>query len=154
MGSTNRQHKTGQRALAGHAKALQALEARRQGMTYEAIAKAVGYADRASAYKAVMSALQATLREPAEAVREIELQRLDQVIASMWPGMAGGDPKAAAIVLRALERRATMLGLDAPAKSTVEIDIRKVSESIASELGLPVDEVIAEAEAIVRGTAR
>lgn len=154
MAGTNRQHKTGTRALSAQAKQLQALELRRQGQTFEEIAKRVGYADRAAAHKAVMTALRTALREPAEAVRELELQRLDAVIVAMWPGMTAGDPKSAAVVLRALERRSVMLGLDEPSRSRVEIDLRKVSEQVAAEYGMPVDAVIAEAEAIVRGAAR
>lgn len=152
--ATNRQHKTGQRAISAQAKQLQALELRRQGQSFEEIAKAVGYAERGAAHRAVMAALKATLREPADAVRELELQRLDAVVASMWAGMLQGDAKAASIVLRALERRATMLGLDAPSTSRVELDLRRVSERVAEELGLPVSEVLAQAEEIVRAGQR
>jgi len=121
----------------------QALELRKQGSTFDQIAQAVGYADRSAAYKAVMRGLKATLREPADEVRALYLERLDYVMQCMAPRMAEGNPQAAAAYIKALERQAALLGLDAPLRTEMKLDAEKVAQKIAAATGLPVDEVIA-----------
>lgn len=134
--------KTGTQRLAAAEKERQALELRKRGATFDEIARSVGYADRGAAHKAVMRALKATLREPAEEVRALYLERLDHVMACMAPRMAEGNPQAAAAYIKALERQAALLGLDAPLKTEMKIDAEKVAQKISEATGLPVDEVI------------
>ena len=58
------------------------------------------------------------VREPAEAVRKIELDRLDALQRSLWPAALKGDLRdlpAVDRVLAVMGRRARLLGLDAPA---------------------------------------
>lgn len=142
MGATNRNHKTGKLALAAAEKQLRALELRKAGLGFDAIAAELGYANRGAAHKAVMAALRATMREPAEEVRALYLERLDYVMQCMAPRMAEGNPQAAAAYIKALERQAALLGLDAPLKTEMRIDHEKVAAKIAEATGLPVDEVI------------
>ena len=92
----------------------QALEMRKAGATYEQIAKALKFADRSNVRKAVQSALQAIIKEPAEEVLQLELQRLDAMIVGLWAKAKTGDGQAVDRVLRIMERRAGYLGLDAP----------------------------------------
>lgn len=89
-----------------------------QGLTYEEIGLALGITKQS-----VSNLLQQELAELAESRRELagyeldaELDRCDFVIHGMAPGVASGDPMAAQAYLRALERRAKLLGLDAPEK--------------------------------------
>ena len=89
-----------------------ALERRLAGETYQQIADALGYKSKCGAYKAVEGALREVTREPAEAVRELELQRLDAMLATLWPLMQKGDIQALAGCLKISERRAKLLGLD------------------------------------------
>lgn len=95
---------------------IKALELRKQGYSYEDIAKACGYASRGAAHNAVSSALKQTLREPADELRTLELERLDKIIRAMQPALDQGDTKAAACIIRVMERRAKLLGLDAAIK--------------------------------------
>lgn len=134
--------RTGTRRLAAADKEREALELRKRGMTFEAIADAIGYKDKSAAHKAVVRALKATLTEPAEDVRAMYRERLSLVMASMAPRMAEGNPQAALAFLKALEREAALLGLDAPLKTEMRIDHEKVAAKIAAATGLPVDEVI------------
>ena len=90
----------------------QALELRKAGETYQQIADALGYKSKCGAYKAVEGALREVIREPAEAVRELELQRLDAMLAALWPLMQTGNIQALAGCLKISERRAKLLGLD------------------------------------------
>src|ERR1700736_4114313 len=57
----------------------QALGLRMAGASFDEIAESLGYANRAGAHKAVMTAIEGTLREPAAQVRELELKRLDRL---------------------------------------------------------------------------
>jgi hypothetical protein len=92
----------------------QALELRKAGYTFEAIAKAIGYKDHSGAYRSVQTALKQLVAQPAAEVRELELARLDQLLLGLWPRAIAGHEKAVASVLRIMERHADLLGLDAP----------------------------------------
>lgn len=54
-----------------------------------------------------------------EDVRELEVQRLDELLLSMWPQAKKGNQGAVDRVLRIMERRARLLGLDAPTRADV-----------------------------------
>lgn len=113
-----------------------AINLRRDGHTWEDIATQLGYADRGAACKDVSRALAARLAEQGQAAdeaREIELERLDDlwrralaVLTAqhevIYQGEATGipddGPSLAAIdrLLRISDRRAKLLGLDAPTR--------------------------------------
>ena len=104
------------RRVQAHDRHLQALELRKAGATYQSIADKLGYSCAKGAHKAVASALKATLREPADGVRELEIARLDAMLLPLWRRVQNGDERAVDRVLKIMERRAKLLGLDAPAK--------------------------------------
>lgn len=95
---------------------LTALRLRRAGVPYADIAKELGYAGRDGAHRAVKAALRKTLQEPADELRALELERLDALQMALWPRAQKGDKVAIDQVLKIMERRAKLLGLDAPAK--------------------------------------
>ena len=101
-------------------KQLEALDMRKAGFTYQDIADKVGYKFPSGAQKAVESALKKTLQEPADKVRELELARLDDLINSLWIYRA--RPQYTDRILRIMERRSKLLGLDAPTKTDVTSD--------------------------------
>lgn len=115
--------RTTQRAIAQTERIGRALELRKQGLTFEKIAEKCGYADKRSAQRAVMSAIQAITREPAEGVRELELARLDEMLAMLWPKMLKGDQWAVDRILAIMERRSRFLGLDAPPDATLTAEV-------------------------------
>lgn len=98
-------------------KQAQALEYRKQGLSYSQIAQRLGFNSPQVAWNAVESAIQRILREPAEAVRTIELERIDAMFLSVFEKACDGDPMAITPCLRLMERRAKLLGLDAPVKT-------------------------------------
>ena len=124
----------------------EALELRKAGLTYKVIAEQLGYKAPVGAHKAVAAGLKATLQEPADAVRQLELSRLDRMLAAAWPKVLKGDVKAGGYALRIMERRAVYLGLDAPVKIDLEAHIRRVAE----EEGLDPDEAVTIADDIIR----
>jgi len=56
------------------------------------------------------------LDEPAKEARELDLHRLDTILAGVWEQVKLGNPKAAQTALRVLDRRAAIYGYDAPRK--------------------------------------
>lgn len=92
-------------------KALAALELRKTGASYQKIAEALGFADRSGAFLLVKNAIAAITQEAAEEVRILELDRLDNLLASHWDN-AQIDPKVGEFVLKIMARRAKYLGLD------------------------------------------
>jgi hypothetical protein len=55
----------------------------------------------------------------AEDARRLDLLRVDAAVTGLMPKVKRGDPKAAVGLVKLLERRARLLGLDAPARSLV-----------------------------------
>ena len=106
--------KTSERRLAGADRQREALELRKAGATFEAIAKRLGYRGPSGAYNAVMAGLRKTLQEPADDLRKMELERLDALTLRSWSLASQGSLEAIDRILRIMARRAKLLGLDAP----------------------------------------
>lgn len=94
-----------------------ALELRKGGVSYAFIASELGYASPSGAHKAVMSALKKTLQEPADELRQLEVERLDALLAVMWSRKS--IPDFTDRILKIMERRAKLLGLDAPTRANI-----------------------------------
>jgi predicted transcriptional regulator len=130
-----------------HQRAVQALELRKAGATYEAIATRLGVT-HAAVIKMVNKLLAESAAQPAAEVRELELHRLDTMILGLWQQARAGDVQAIDRVLKIMDRRASYLGLDAP--KTVKVDITERVRQFAEMYGLDPEEAVAEAERIAR----
>ena len=87
-------------------------------MTYDQIGEALGIT-RQSAHKAVQKALQEIQQRTAEEateLRALECERLDEMGRGLWAEARKGNPKAVEKMLKVMERRAKLIGLDAPTK--------------------------------------
>lgn len=111
----------------------EALELRLAGLSYRAVGERLGVSE-SRAWRIVEAALRAAVSEPAAGVRRLELERLDVLLeeamrqlrldhamvshGKVVPGVVDEGAKLAALdrCLRIQERRARLLGLDAPAK--------------------------------------
>jgi hypothetical protein len=127
-------------------KDARAVELRRRHLNYRQIAAEMGYADQSGAYLAVQRGLADTQAEANDEVRRLELERLDdlaraaqRVLAARHyvvsvTGKAARHPDTDAVLtddgpalaaidrlLKIADRRARLLGLDAPVKSRVEV---------------------------------
>jgi hypothetical protein len=129
-------------------RALKALALRREGLPYRVIAERLDWADESSARYAVTRLLDRTEAEEVAEMRCIEGERLDELQRTHWAAALAGDLDAAKMVLKVMERRARLFGLDAPSKVAVEqmtsvefaeqfidlvdrMDSRKLAEAIA-----------------------
>lgn len=102
--------KAGKRTLRKQENQVKALELRRKGNTYLAIAKALGISP-AGAHGLVQAALLATIQEPSEAVRVLELERLDFLTKKLEKRINSGEDKAINTFLKVMDHRARLLGL-------------------------------------------
>lgn len=99
----------------------EALDYRLQGHSYPKIAEAMGLrpTQLSTVYDWVVEGMARIIREPAEKLREMELERIDLLLAAHFADAAGGDMEKTSTVLRVMDRRAKLLGLDAPTKTEV-----------------------------------
>jgi len=96
----------------------QALALRRSGATYAEIGKKLGCSEQ-RAHRVVtleLARLNAHRSEQAAAVCRLELERLDELLAAIWPDAKERKPQAIDRVLAIMVRRAKLQGLDAPEK--------------------------------------
>jgi len=106
------------------------LEQRKGGSSYREIAAAAlnkfgvnglprGY-DSRYAHDDVLAELKRLREQNSELagdVRDLELIRLDRMQASLWTSVLGGSETAIDRVLKIMQRRADLLGLDAPKRT-------------------------------------
>lgn len=114
-------------------------------MTHSKIAETLGYRGKSGAFNAINQALSYVLQEAAEPLLKLELERIDAQFKIAWD-IAHDEAQPAGIRLAALdrcvrimERRAKLLGLDQPVRTTVD----QVSKVIVEY----VDGASAEADA-------
>lgn len=83
--------------------------------------------------------------ENVEEFKDLELQRLDALQKVAWRRAANGNLDAMDRVIKIMDRRAKLLGLDAPAKFRMLFD---EAEAMAQEAGVNRDDLINRAEQI------
>lgn len=102
-------------------KEAEVLKLRRGGLTFDLIAKQLGYKHASGAHKAYMNACKRIVRADVEELRNTEIDRLDLAQGALWSRVMRGEVPAVMAVLRIMERRARLLGLDQPTKSQIEV---------------------------------
>lgn len=112
---TSRIHPT---VVAMAEKKAKALELVKQGYRLPEIAQKLGYAGKQGASELIKSALAELVSAPAEEVRQIQVARLDLWLTKLEKKINKGDLKAIQTALKIEERRARLLGLDAPVSIT------------------------------------
>jgi hypothetical protein len=121
-------------------KQAEALKLRLAGVGYEEIAQQVGYRSPDGAWKAVRSGLKRTLKEPADQVRRLEVDRLDRLLGAIWEKAIAGDGEAIDRA-RIMKRRAELLGLDAPKNVNMEHGGQVVMNWESLAAGIPPEEL-------------
>ena len=107
----------------------QAVELRKAGATYDQIGKSLGLS-RSRAHQLVQEGLEVIkeqIRVDANLVMALELHRLDSMLLSLWKDK--GNPRVADTILRIMERKHKLQGLEAPTRieamgliSTIEVN--------------------------------
>ena len=111
-------------------KEVKVLELRRAGLTWQRIAEETGYADHTGAYAAYKRAIKRTMQQPADELREQEVDRIDRLQLALWPKAMKGDERSISTIVRLMERRAKLLGLDAPTRIQQDVTTWTGDESI------------------------
>ena len=118
------------------------VQLRLAGATFSEIAEQLGYSDASGAWQLYQRAMDREIQPMTAQIRDEELRRLDRIMSAYWGralGAGGSEPspKAAEVVFKAMDRRAKLLGLDAPVKAQVEVskcDDGEVVEGMVVEL--------------------
>ena len=96
-----------------------AVELARAGHDYDSIADQVGYSNRGTAWRVVQKALGARVVDGVDELRQVELDRLDRLLKAHWGKALAGDLPSAHVVLRTIEQRTRLLGLEDHEKGAV-----------------------------------
>ena len=135
-------------------------ELRIQGNTFEQIASEVGYSGPSGAWQAHQRIKSEWIFESIEEARHLELMRLDELQVAVWDRAINGDLPAAHCVLKIMDRRAKLLGLDKPEKVEVNKwdfnaeDLDAEVERIVNIINEREDQFMARREAEVRKEMR
>lgn len=102
------------------------LDLRRAGLSYREIEAAlrrlnppitISWVRCHQIVKALLKEKDAELKEKTEHLRSLELERVDALQAKLWPKR--DNPRVVDTLLRVMDRRAKLLGLDAPISANI-----------------------------------
>jgi orotate phosphoribosyltransferase-like protein len=116
---------------------VKAFELRKKGNNYREIAKELGVSPATIVLdvKAVLNQLAKEQQKEAADYKALELDRLETLQIKMWELAEKGDHGAVDRVLRIMERRARLLGLDAPTKTEIS------GEALKAYINIDMDKV-------------
>jgi len=110
------------------------VELRHMGITYEVIAKQVGYASPSGAFHAYERALARYPKETVEKKRELAESRLERLLAGVWTKALRGETPAIMATLKIFERQAKLMGLDAPQKIETDLTVYDGGDDIDEQV--------------------
>jgi hypothetical protein len=97
-------------------RAYQAYKLRQEGHDWKVIAEQVGFANAKTAEVNVRIYLQKAMLEVSHEQRMeallMEMDRLDKLMAAYWPTAMAGEVKHAELILKTIQTRARLLGLE------------------------------------------
>ena len=96
----------------------EALQLRLEGKTYTEIAEHMGKSV-STVHGYVTGSLAEVTKEDAQQLRDVEAARLDALQHAIWDKAIDGDLSAIDRVIKIIDRRARLLGLDAPQQVAV-----------------------------------
>lgn len=131
---------------------VECLKLRKRGHSYQEISDILGLGSKAYAHKYVREALEEMVKEPAQDVLALELERLDMATEKCLDILQNGTPSlrmtAMDRLVKLMDRRAKYLGLDTPIKVELEQAQNPVQNLLQDEAGALL---VAQAEAYVAG---
>lgn len=120
---------------------FKALELRKDGWSYRDIGAKLGvsYTQAHRDVEEELRRLAQLNQDKAEELRQLELEKLDALEKAVSPMANVGQPAAVTLKLKVMERRAKLLGLDAPAKTDVTTGGEKMVPIVITQMS--VDEL-------------
>jgi hypothetical protein len=110
-----------------------AVELRVEGCTFAVIGAHLGVSDR-MASRIFHRAMDRVLREPVGQLIHLEAARLDGLWQAAWPKALAGSARHIECCVRISERRARLLGLDAPTRSEVHVMSAEEQDALDREI--------------------
>jgi hypothetical protein len=140
---------------------VEALQLRLAGQTYAQLGQQLGCSPQRAhvIIKAEMDQLKQDRQELAEEMLQLELDRLDHLLAGLWAEATGGNCKAVEAVLKVIDRQIRLLGLDAPTRTEAAVSVSSLAHMTDAEvmeearrLGIPVGDEAAQLPAPEAGS--
>lgn len=122
-----------------------AVELRRAGMSWDAIARTLGFSDSGHAHRAFRQFMVNYPKEDVEELRQLELDRLDAMQHAIWPRVLDSEDSnqhwAMDRALKIQDQRSRLMGLNKPVRqevtvlteSTVDTAIAALKEQLAAQ---------------------
>ena len=113
-----------------------AVDLRKAGATYDAIAQALQVTAK-TARNDVQQALRDIPRESAEELRTIELQTLMTMQRAVWPALVTGQLGAVDRMIKIVQERAKLTGIYAPQRVDVgaaDVDLDEVADRLHKQM--------------------
>lgn len=133
---------------------------RRGGLTWDMIGDRLGI-HLTTARAAYERALKRVVQEDIEEIRKLEGERLDIAQAAIWETVLKGDNTSINTLIRIMERRAKLLGLDQPIKIQSEVitydgdnvraELARIVANANSRTPLSLGAGISESESVTAG---
>jgi len=130
-------------AIKAAEKRKRALELRRDGHTFDVIAKKMGINSGATAWKMVTKGIRDLPKQAAQEVVDLEIIRLDHLLVGLFERFKKGSHGSVDRILRVMTRRAALLGLDAPKAQHVQMETIQTVISQFDERSAPDNEYYA-----------
>lgn len=112
---------------------MEAVQLRLAGLTYEQIADRLDMS-KEGARQLVTRTLESAANRSAEEMRAEENARLDRLQGAIWGAALGGDLKAVDQVLKLMDQRARLNGLNAPTRIMLSTTVRVEMEQALADL--------------------
>lgn len=103
-------------------KRRQALELRKAGASYQAIAEAMGYHDASGARKAVIKAFGEVIQEPVTELRTLQVERLNQMLMTLWPRVQQGEDGAIRTALSVMDKMDRLQGTETAPSMDINVN--------------------------------
>ena len=94
---------------------------RRRGLTFDLIAQQLNFSHASGAHKAYVNGLKRIIRADVDEIRGEEMDRLDIAQAAIWNQVLQGEVPSVMALIKIMERRAKLLGLDMPSLAKIEV---------------------------------
>ena len=114
---SRKNNKTTSRRLKDRMKAKQALDYRLEGKSYPDISDLLHYSGPGAAFNAIQRLLKHHEMDSVVELRQVEGARLEDLLTGLWAKAVTGSKDAVELVLKIMNRRAHLLGLDMPAET-------------------------------------
>ena len=99
-----------------------AIELRKAGATYNAIAQQLGWKNPGDAMRAVKNGIERAGQEERMTLQAIQMERLTHMLLVLWPQVQAGDKSAINTALSVWDRITRIGGVDVPIEHNVHVD--------------------------------